>query len=830
MPKVLLKKSSIVGKIPSVNDLDYGELALNYSDRKLYFKDSTNQIRYFLESPSLDYVASNNSTTSRSLTLGGLTLSGTTYSYTFPSTNGTANQVLKTDGSGNLYWADDLQGSGSGGGTGTSGLIVVRDSFTGTGSTFNYTLSTTPLDVNYTIVTINGVQQSTSSYNLTNGNVIQFISAPDNGDIIEVRTLTGDISGGTNDYNELINKPDLSVYQLASTAFSGDYNDLSNRPTLATVATSGSYNDLTNKPLIPVDINDLTDANALLFSGNYNDLTNKPALFSGNYNDLTNKPTIPTNVSELSNDSNYISSTTLGLYVSNAGLSGDYNDLINKPQLANVAGSGDYNDLINKPFIPVDISNLTDTTALLFSGNYNDLTNKPFIPVDINDLTDANALLFSGNYNDLINKPQLANVAGSGDYNDLINKPTIPSSINDLLDVDTSSPSPIPIGNVLKWNGSTWAPAADNIGGGGSETDPIYAASSWYTTTNNSSNWDTAYGWGNHASAGYLTSTSEVTWSQVSGVPTLFSGDYNDLSNKPFIPVDISNLTDTTALLFSGNYNDLTNKPTLVKAAVQWTPYHTLVDGTRYLAGDVVYDNGNIFVANYDNESLPTSNTLYWTDLGPGNRLNIDGRDIPNITYDQLTGKPTIPSKTSDLTNDSNFVNTTQLATKQNTLVSGTNIKTINGQSLLGAGNINISGGGSGLEEYSATAGGATTIVIDSWAASSYSGGKYTIISVNELGYHEITDLLVLHNNSTAVVKVVASDNITGIAGQFSAAISGSDVQISFLGNNTTNLTFTRSLISKVSIPGFTWPEDLETQTMADIDLEIDNYPEKDLN
>lgn len=37
------------------------------------------------------------------------------------------------------------------------------------------------------------------------------------------------------------------------------------------------------------------------------------------------------------------------------------------------------------------------------------------------------------------------------------------------------------------------------------ETDPIYTASSWYTTTNNSSNWDTAYGWGNHASAGYLT-------------------------------------------------------------------------------------------------------------------------------------------------------------------------------------------------------------------------------------------------------------------------------------------------------------------------------------
>ncbi len=43
------------------------------------------------------------------------------------------------------------------------------------------------------------------------------------------------------------------------------------------------------------------------------------------------------------------------------------------------------------------------------------------------------------------------------------------------------------------------------------ETDPIYTASSWYTTTNNSSNWDTAYGWGNHASAGYLTTSSAAS-------------------------------------------------------------------------------------------------------------------------------------------------------------------------------------------------------------------------------------------------------------------------------------------------------------------------------
>jgi hypothetical protein len=39
---------------------------------------------------------------------------------------------------------------------------------------------------------------------------------------------------------------------------------------------------------------------------------------------------------------------------------------------------------------------------------------------------------------------------------------------------------------------------------------------------------------------------------------------------------------------------------------------------------------------------------------------------------------------------------------KQDTLVSGTNIKTINNQSLLGSGNIDIQGGGSDVEAFTA--------------------------------------------------------------------------------------------------------------------------------
>ena len=61
--------------------------------------------------------------------------------------------------------------------------------------------------------------------------------------------------------------------------------------------------------------------------------------------------------------------------------------------------------------------------------------------------------------------------------------------------------------------------------------------------------------------------------------------------------------------------------------------------------------------------------------------------------------KQQIPKKTSDLTNDSNFIdNTYHDNSKQDTLVSGTNIKTINNESLLGSGNISIQGGGTSTD------------------------------------------------------------------------------------------------------------------------------------
>lgn len=80
--------------------------------------------------------------------------------------------------------------------------------------------------------------------------------------------------------------------------------------------------------------------------------------------------------------------------------------------------------------------------------------------------------------------------------------------LDELHNVQITTPAD---GQVLKYEASTglWKNGTVS-GGGGAETDPVYTASSWYTTTNNSSNWNTAYSWGNHASAGYLTSYTET--------------------------------------------------------------------------------------------------------------------------------------------------------------------------------------------------------------------------------------------------------------------------------------------------------------------------------
>lgn len=105
-------------------------------------------------------------------------------------------------------------------------------------------------------------------------------------------------------YNDLTNKPTIPAAQVNSdwNASSGVAQIL-NKPTLATVATSGSYNDLSNKPTIP------TVNNASLYIQKNGTTVNT---FTANQSvDAVANITVPTATSDLTNDSGYITNADL---------------------------------------------------------------------------------------------------------------------------------------------------------------------------------------------------------------------------------------------------------------------------------------------------------------------------------------------------------------------------------------------------------------------------------------------------------------------------------------------------------------------------------------
>lgn len=199
--------------------------------------------------------------------------------------------------------------------------------------------------------------------------------------------------------------------------------------------------------------------------------------------------------------------------------------------------------------------------------------------------------------------------------------------------------------------------------------------------------------------------------------PTLFSGDYEDLANKPTIPEaqiqsdwnqsdstkkdyiknkpnvpsSLSELSgDSTHRVvtdseketwnnksdFSGSYTDLTNKPSIpvvptkVSAFINDVGY---VNKLKTINGESIKGEGDIEIE----------------------QVQSDWNQSDSSKKDYIKNKPTIPvvpTNVSEFNNDAGYIN--DVSDKQDVLVSGTNIKTINNQSLLGSGNIDIQGGG----------------------------------------------------------------------------------------------------------------------------------------
>ena len=256
-------------------------------------------------------------------------------------------------------------------------------------------------------------------------------------------------------YSIANNQPDIiTLNKFVGQSGGAIETDSTTTISLSKVAKTGDYDDLTNKPTIPAaQVN--ADWNA---SSGVAEILNKPTLFSGDYNDLTNKPSIPTKTSDLTNDSGYITSSDIPSiptktsdltndsgFITSSALSGyateqwvgnqgyltsvSWNDVSNKPTFSTVATSGDYDDLLNKP--------------TLFDGDYDSLTNKPDLSVYA-ESSDLSSVAFSGDYEDLSNKPtiptvdypvtdvQVDGVSVVSNKVASITMPTVPTKVSDL--------------------------------------------------------------------------------------------------------------------------------------------------------------------------------------------------------------------------------------------------------------------------------------------------------------------------------------------------------------------------------------------------------------
>lgn len=194
----------------------------------------------------------------------------------------------------------------------------------------------------------------------------------------------------------------------------------------------------------------------------------------------------------------------------------------------------------------------------------------------------------------------------------------------------------------------------------------------------------TAYARANHThpkSAIYAEASHNHTKSQITDFPSLAtvatSGSYNDLTNKPTIP---EGATVDTELSTSSN-NAIANSTVTTALNGKSDSGHTHnnyltssdISGKIDTAGTGLSKSGTTLNHSNNVTALTTASLKKVKYDAQGHitgTSDVSGSDLPSHThseystfsgsYSDLTNKPTIPSKTSDLTNDSGFLTSHQ--------------------------------------------------------------------------------------------------------------------------------------------------------------------------
>jgi len=245
--RLKLKKSSVVGRIPAAGDLEYGEIAINYADGKLYYKNSSNAVKAFGDSASTqtlitsfvdsdyvqlrqDYAWSSITGTPTTRAGYGITdaqatlVSGTNIKTVNGNTilgSGNLTIDVGTDSAAiiNLIDSDYVQARQSG--TIADANTVVLNEFTGDSSTTAFTLTKSPATEHHAFVNVGGVTQNVGAYSIS-GSTLTLSEAPETNTEIEVRTLrlqTGEVT--VRDYATYTFQPGSTTTTFADSDVNG---------------------------------------------------------------------------------------------------------------------------------------------------------------------------------------------------------------------------------------------------------------------------------------------------------------------------------------------------------------------------------------------------------------------------------------------------------------------------------------------------------------------------------------------------------------------------------------------------------------------------------
>lgn len=179
------------------------------------------------------------------------------------------------------------------------------------------------------------------------------------------------------------------------------------------------------------------------------------------------------------------------------------------------------------------------------------------------------------------------------------------------------------------------------------------------------------------ADASAITDMATQTWVQNQGYLTEVPSNYVTDSE---LTEGLAGKQDKGDYALKSDLNTLATKEELATKAdtsALSSKQNTLVSGTniKTINGETILGSGNLVIQ---------SGTSNWDDIQGKPQF---AEVATSGDYNDLINKPTIPD-VSDLATKQ------EIAGKQDTLVSGTNIKTINGNSVLGAGDITIQAGG----------------------------------------------------------------------------------------------------------------------------------------